>query len=135
MPHIVNDKDPGKERRLLCRAVVVAIRYFSHQKEHNTDSHDLIVFIILSLETVIKTVDRTVFAWEKRDYWMKADRFRLEWSWVELYSKELRIAYSSQNWRSIEEIIANIGKKLVGVKVSENNRIGTPWKGFKDHFK
>ena len=129
MSRIINNDGPGKERKLLTRAIVVAIRHLARQDEFNHETKDLLVFIILSLESVTKSVERSVYAWEKRDYWLKADRFRMDWSWAGDCSKSLRNAYKENNLVSITKTIAEIGRKLDNVKVSDRNRIGTPWKG------
>ncbi len=40
-------------------------------------------FIFAHLKAISNSVDQTALAWEKRDYWVKADTFRRQWSWVE----------------------------------------------------
>jgi len=135
MSRIVNNDSPGKKRKLLTRGIVVAIRQLSRQNEFNHETQDLLTFIILSLDSITKSVERSVYAWEKRDYWLKADRFRMDWSWAGDCSKSLRIAYKNDDLGSITKTIAEIGRKLDNVKVSDRNRIGTPWKGCSDLLK
>ena len=38
--------------------------------------------MVLALEEIAVSIDVSVQAWEKRDYWVKADRFRMEWEWA-----------------------------------------------------
>ena len=135
MSRIINNDSPGKKRKLLTRGIVVAIRQLARQNEFNHETQDLLTFIILSLESITKSVERSVYAWEKRDYWLKADRFRMDWSWTGDCSKSLRIAYKNSELGSITKTIAKIGRKLDNVKVSDRNRIGTPWKGCSDLLK
>ncbi|MFC2063636.1 hypothetical protein ACFLXB_00880 [Chloroflexota bacterium] len=129
MSRIINQDGPGKERKLLSRAIVIAIRKLAEQDEFNFETQDLLAFIILSLDSITKTVERTVYVWEKRDYWLKADRFRLDWSWSENCSIELKKAYKGKDIIGITTTIAKIGQKLSKVKVSDRNRMGAPWKG------
>ncbi len=35
----------------------------------------------LALEEINSNIDKSVEAWEKRGYWVKADKFRLDWEW------------------------------------------------------
>ena len=134
MSRFGNHHGPGKERKLLTRAIVVAIRQLARQNEIIHETKDLLSFIIMSLESISKSVERSVYAWEKRDYWLKADRFRLDWSWAGDCSKSLRTAYNNNDLVAITKIIAEISQKLNNVKVSNRNRIGTPWKGCSNLF-
>jgi hypothetical protein len=70
-----------------------------------------------------------VVAWEKSDYWVKADRFRMEWDWTSIMADKLRYALFEEDWGTVAGLSAEIGQKLVKTKISDKNRIGTPWKG------
>ena len=37
-------------------------------------------------------IDSSVAAWEKRGYWVKADRFRMEWAWAGSLAEKMRTA-------------------------------------------
>ena len=52
-------------------------------------SRDLAAFIAISLEKIFETVETSVVAWEKKGYWVKADRFRLEWEWSKNHERAL----------------------------------------------
>jgi hypothetical protein len=129
MTRIINIESAGKERTQLIRAIVAALRELARQNETGVEAADLVSFIILSLETISKSIDISVIAWEKRDYWVKADRFRMEWTWTSKISDKLKTALFEDDWGSIAALSAVIGQKLVKIKFSDKNRIGAPWKG------
>jgi len=129
MTRIINVESVGKERNQLIRAIVAAIRELARQNETGVEAHDLVSFIILSLESIAKSIEISVIAWEKRDYWVKADRFRLEWDWTGKIADKLRAALDEEDWGAIAESSVIIGQKLSKTKVSDKNRIGTPWNG------
>ena len=52
------------------------------QKEPDAHSYDLVAFIALALLEIDANIEKTVAPWEKRDYWVKADRFRMQWGWA-----------------------------------------------------
>jgi hypothetical protein len=130
MTRIIKVESAGKERNQLLKAIVAALRELARQKDTGDEAYDLVSFIILSLETISNSIDVSVKAWEKRDYWVKADRFRMEWSWTGVISDKLLIALENEDWGSIAEQSAFIGQKLRKIIVSDKNRIGSPWKGF-----
>jgi hypothetical protein len=46
------------------------------------ETKDMVAFIILALKEISSGIDQSVAAWEKRGYWVKADKYRLEWQWA-----------------------------------------------------
>jgi hypothetical protein len=129
MGRVINIDSVGKERMFLVRSVVAAIREFANHSEPNLEVRDLVSYIILSLDRIFNTIEASVAAWEKRDYWVKADRFRSEWAWTGTLSARMKTALCADDWGTVAQTIVSVGKKLNNVKVPVNNRIGSPWKG------
>ena len=126
---IINPDGIGKERKRLVRAIVISLRELNQQAEQNDLTRDLLAFIALCLTSIGEGIDVTVVPWEKRGYWVKADRFRLEWDWTEMLGKKLRSALEADDWSSIPEFIVKIGAKFSNVEVSIRHRLGKPWIG------
>lgn len=126
---VINTNGTGKERNTLTRGIVAALRELMKQKEPDAHSLDLVSFIGLSLMAIDENVEQSVKAWEKRDYWVKADRFRMEWNWAGQVGKDMLSALETNDWPKIAVSAAKIGQKLAAVKVTERSRIGTPWVG------
>ncbi len=103
MSRVINTNGTGKERNTFTRGIVAALRELMKQKEPDAHSYDLVAFIGLSLVAIDANVEQSVKAWEKRDYWVKADRFRMEWSWAGQLGKE--ILSSSGGWRLAKDCI------------------------------
>jgi hypothetical protein len=129
MSRIINTESAGKERAFLTKAIVAAIRELAKQNEPGTEARDIIAFLIFSLETIHKSIEISVAAWEKRDYWVKADRFRMEWAWTGSVSKKMRYALYDEDWGMVAGLSAEVAQKLGKIKVSDNNRLGKPWNG------
>lgn len=134
MSRVINPESAGKLRNNLTRAVVVAIRELMKQPEPNDTAHDLAAFIALALEEIAETIDVSVQAWEKRDYWVKADRFRMEWDWAGNLGREMRSALQAEDWGRIAITTAKIAQKLGKITIPQRHRIGTPWVGAYQKF-
>ncbi|HQC65019.1 MAG TPA: hypothetical protein PK459_07975, partial [Anaerolineaceae bacterium] len=76
-----------------------------------------------------ESVDASATAWEKRDYWVKADAFRMEWEWVLGSSERLKGTLLAKDWAQIASELIVVGQKLNKVQISPKNRIGEPWIG------
>ena len=83
MGRVIHLERAGKERNRLARQVLTAIRLLGQQEGIDERTRDLAAFVGLALEDLFATVDPTVEAWEKRGYWVKADRYRMEWRWTD----------------------------------------------------
>lgn len=129
MGRVIHIESAGKDRKKLTQAVVLAIRELTNQAEPNDLARDLAAFISLALGSIYETIDLSVAAWEKRGYWVKADRFRRDWAWTGRLSKEMGDAVLADDWPRVALVAVEIAQKLNSEKVARNNRIGTPWAG------
>lgn len=129
MGRVINIESAGKERNQLVRAIVVALRELATQSRPDLNTRDLLAFIALSLEAISNTIEPSVGAWEKRGYWVKADRFRMDWQWTHNAAEKLRRSLLAEDWGEIPSLMAEIGGRLSRVQVSPRHRLGTPWKG------
>ncbi len=116
-------------RTRLSKSIVLAMRKLMRQTQPDALSLDLAAFIVLALGQIIESVDQSVVAWEKRDYWLKADQFRREWAWAERSHQTLGKAVLAQDWPQIIPVVAGLSQPLSKVQVSENHRLGEPWHG------
>lgn len=129
MGRLINPESAGKERTRLTKAVVLTIRELAKQAGPGPAARDMAAFIALALQAIADTIDVTVLAWEKRDYWVKADRFRMEWVWAEVLGKKMRLAVFDEDWAQVAMLSAQIAGKLNKIEVGERHRLGTPWVG------
>ena len=129
MSRLINSESAGKDRTRLTKTVVIAIRELLKQKEPSDLSRDLIACILLSLDGIYETVDASVEAWEKRGYWLKADRFRMDWQWTKILADKMRPLVLAENYGELIPFMVQVLQALESVKVSENHRLGTPWTG------
>jgi len=113
----------------LKRAAALALREMMKEPEPNDRARDMAAFIALSLEAITETVDITVSAWEKRDYWVKADRFRRDWAWAEHKSQAGRAAVLHNDWGELAHLMPEIASQLQSTKIPKRNTIGHAWNG------
>ena len=135
MSRVINPESAGKERTRLTKAIVLTIRELARQTEPNDKTRDMAAFVALALRAIAEGIDVSVAAWEKRDYWVKADRFRMEWAWAGQMGEKMKKALLEEDWANVALLSAQIAQKLQKVKVSEKHRMGTPWVGAWERLK
>ena len=129
MSRVINPESAGKERPRLTKAIVLAVRELSKQSQVTQDTKDLAAFIALALQSISDGIEVSVIAWEKRDYWVKADKFRMEWMWAGQYAQKMKKAVLTDDWGTVVVVSIQIAQKFSKVAVSDNHRLGKPWVG------
>lgn len=129
MSRVIKTDSAGKDRALLVHGIFVAIQELARQNEINNRTRDLAAFIALSLEAVSETIDASVIAWEKRGYWVKADRFRLEWEWSGRLGGQMRQAVIDEDWTTVAKTAAQAAEKLKDIKPLKRQPKTEPWNG------
>jgi hypothetical protein len=135
LSRVIKIESVGKDRTQMIRAIVLALRELMRQTGTDQLTYDLAAFIALSLKEIYETIDISVSAWEKRGYWVKADRFRMEWTWTETLSQAMKQAILSDDWAGVARASAQVAEKLGDTKVPVRHKLGTPWTGAWDKLK
>jgi len=129
LSRLINPDSAGKDRTRLSKAIVLSIRELARQKDVTSETKDLAAFIALALQAIAAGIDASVIAWEKRDYWVKADRFRMDWMWTGQFAEKMKTAVLNDDWATIAMLMPQIAQKFSKIVVSENHRLGKPWVG------
>ncbi len=129
MSRVINPDSAGKQRTKLSKSIVLALRELARQTDTGNETRDLAAFIAVALEAISQGIDSSVAAWEKRGYWVKADKFRMDWAWAAPTAEKLRLAIAADDWASVAMLAAQVGQKLGKIQIAQNHRLGKPWQG------
>jgi len=129
LSRVINPDSVGKERTRLTKSIVLCIRELAKQSQVTPDAKDMASFIALALQAISEGIEVSVVAWEKRDYWVKADKFRMEWAWTGQLADKMKAAVLGDDWAAIAALMPQIALKLGKIEVSDNHRLGKPWSG------
>jgi len=129
LSRVIKLESAGKDRLQLTRSVVRAIQELMKQTEISDKTRDLTAFIAIALQAIAGTIDTSVEAWEKRGYWLKADRFRLEWEWAGRLGAKMMEATKKEDWGTVAITAANITEKLKSVEIPKRPPRTEPWEG------
>jgi hypothetical protein len=134
MSRVISTDSPGKARHQQRRNIAEALRRLSQKRQLDDESKDLAALIVLSMHEIANTVDRTIDAWEKRDYFMKAERFREQWRWLEPASDQLSAVIYEARWDELPAILARLMPHFADVTVKKLTRKPSLWRGAYDRF-
>ena len=134
MSRVISTQGPGKARNQHRRTIAEALRRLSQKPHLDDEAKDLSALIVFSLHGIEDTVDRTIAAWEKRDYWMKAERFNEQWRWLEPTADELSAVIYEGRWNQLPLVLAQLMSHFADVKVKQLTRKPAVWQGAYEKF-
>ena len=129
MSSIVKPESGSSLRNRLLKNIAGALRYGAQNAPERDELRDMVAFIILSLAQVQESLQATILAWEKRGYWLKADRFQRDWTWVRQSMDELQSALRQDDVESSLPILAELASNLGTIKPSKKAMGAQLWKG------
>lgn len=129
MSRIVSTEGPGKIRSQHRRTIAEALRRLSQKPRLDEEAQDLAALIVICLHRIADTIEQTTEAWEKRDYYLKADRFREEWRWVEPMADQLSAVIYEERWSQLPDVLVQLMPHFSDVKIAKLTRKPSLWKG------
>lgn len=135
MGNVVNTDSPSKRREKILRLISTMLEISDFGHDNAEENKDKMAFIYLSLNEIDKTITETVRPWEKRDFWLKADKFREEWNWVKAALAMIDEKLTKKKWEELEQEIVFIKSKLIGVEPMKRMSNSKFWTGAFDTYK
>ena len=111
------------------RTAAEVLRHLSQKKALDAETKDLAAFLVYCLRRIDEGIDESARAWEKRDYWIKAERFRHRWSWAGRSATELDALIRDEAWDQLPMALAALLPEFASVKVTRFTRAPSMWAG------
>jgi hypothetical protein len=134
MTRLIKTESGSTLRNKLLKTIAIMIREMGKQNSVDSSTKDMIALIILSLRKIVEINEGAIAAWEKRDYWLKADRFRLDWEWAQKTAYKLQDALLEENWMVIASVIPIIAGKCSKIKLNVKSSSLNIWFGAYDNL-
>jgi hypothetical protein len=129
LSRVITTDSVGKRRHQLRRTIAEALRRLASKRTFDEESQDLAALIAFSLRRLEEGVEQTTTAWEKRDYYLKADRFRLKWEWLDETAYALESALLLGQWDQVPQVLATLFPKFSDITVAKYTRSPDLWEG------
>jgi hypothetical protein len=129
MSRVINPDSAGKQRSALMRTGAEILRRLSQKGAIDDDVHDMVAHLVFVFHEIDEGIDVSATAWEKRDYWMKADDLRQRWAWSGRMADELQALVFAERWDDLPAMIVKLFPYFNDVKVTKMMRKETLWRG------
>ncbi len=105
------------------------MRHLSKKQAIDADAKDMAAQIVFNLKEINDSVETTVSAWEKRDYWMKAERFMRDWSWSKEAAYNVEDVIRHEAWDLLPGLLADLSLQVADIQIKKMTRNPLAWKG------
>jgi hypothetical protein len=129
MGRLINTDSTGTQRQRWRRTIAEALKRLMAKPDLDAESKDLAALIVLSLREIAAGVEQSATAWDKRHYYIKADRLRAEWEWADRLAERLARLIRVDDWLRIPVVLAEIAPRFADVDVVKLTRSAELWQG------
>lgn len=129
MSRIVHVDSPTKIRNRHMRSIAEMLRQLMQKPKMDTEARDMASMITLLLWEIADGVEQSARAWEKRDYWMKAERFMRDWKWTAEIAANLEDVIRNEAWDLVPELMAELYPNFTGIQIKTMTRKASLWQG------
>ncbi len=129
MSRVINIDSPSKRRNANQRTIAELLRRVTQKTTLDEDAKDMAATMVFCLQDISKGVEQTVTAWEKRDYWMKAERFLREWEWTGEMAANLEDVIRNDAWDLLPGLLADLFPRYADMQIKSMTRKPDVWRG------
>ncbi len=129
MSRVIATQGPGRERQHQRRTIAEMLRRLVQKPELDGEARDLAAVIVFCLRAIEDTVDRATEAWENRNYYLRADQFRLQWAWAGQTADQLADTLRGERWDELPLILAQLLPHFADIRVLRMTRSPSVWQG------
>ncbi len=88
--------------------------------------------IVLALIEINDGLVETMMVWEKRGYWMKAEKFHQQWSWTKEAAANLDDVIRYEAWDLLPDLLLDLFPHFADIQVAKYTRKEEAWHGKHD---
>jgi len=103
------------------------LRHLMFKRGVDDEVKDMTAALVYALRGIAESVEVTTDAWEKRDYYVKADRFRLEWEWVTPAAQRLTAIVREGRWEDLPRELAALAPRFADIRIAKMTRDPATW--------
>lgn len=134
MSRVINTNSPGKRRNHHMRTIAELLRRLGQKQGVDDEAKDMVATIVFALRDINATVIESVEAWEKRNYYKKADDFQEKWWWASRLLPQIEKAVREETWDELPTLMTKLFPYFADIEVNKMMRKDDTWNGAYDEL-
>ena len=129
MGRVVNPNSTGRERNHSMRTAAELLRHLSQKTDLDDEVKDMAAHLVFCLRDVEDGIEQSAEAWEKRDYWVKAEKLRQKWAWAGNGAARLEGVIRRGLWETLPTVMVSLVDHFSDIKITKLTRDASEWEG------
>ncbi|MSP12002.1 MAG: hypothetical protein EXR62_03475 [Chloroflexi bacterium] len=129
MGRVIAIEKTANTRNQLRRTIAETLNRLMAKRSLDDEVKDLAALIVFCLREILEGVDQSATAWEKRNYFLKADRFRMEWEWAAKAAADLERVVREERWQDLPPMLARLAPRFTDITINKLMRSSETWEG------
>ena len=129
MSRVINVNNPTKIRNQHRRTIAEILRRLSQKPEMDLEAKDMAAMLVYLLREINSGVHQSIEAWEKRGYWMKAERFLRQWEWTAESAANIEDVLRNNAWDLLPNLLAELFGQFADIQIKSMTRKSSAWRG------
>jgi hypothetical protein len=129
MGRVINPDTAGKRRNQLMRMSAEILRLMGQKGTIDDESKDMLATLVFNFREMDEGIEQSAQAWEKRDYWNKAEDLRRRWHWVGYMAGQLSSVVLEDKWDTLPQIMVKLLPHFADIKITKVRVKQTEWFG------
>lgn len=129
MGRVINTDSTGKRRNQIMRSAAEILRRLSQKNDVDDSVKDMVSMLVYLFRELDEGIEQSAAAWEKRDYWLKADEFRQRWGWAGAMADEIDALVRADEWQNLPQIMIKLLPYFNDIKITKLTRKESLWEG------
>ena len=134
MSRIIHTESPAQLRNRHRRSIAEMLRRLSQKQDIDAEAKDMAAMIALLLREIYESVEKSARAWEKRDYWMKAERLLRDWEWTAELAANMDDVLRHDAFDLLPELMADLLPRFADIQLKKMMRKPDLWRGAYDRL-
>lgn len=129
MGRVINTEGAGQQRTYHMRTGAELLCHLSQKETLDSEARDMLATLVFSFRAIEEGIEQSASAWEKRDYYLKADELRRRWDWSGRAESDLEAVLIQERWNDVPAVMASLFPHLSEVTVTKFMRKEKDWAG------
>jgi hypothetical protein len=129
MGRVIKTDSSGKRRNQLMRTGAEILRRLSQKQQLDDEARDMAAALVFAFREIEEGIDASAAAWEKRDYWMKAEELRRRWGWPGHAADQIQNIIYNDAWHDLPPLIVKLLPNFNDIKITKMTRSESDWEG------
>ena len=129
MSRVIRVENPTTRRNRNRRTIAELLRRLMQKPQIDREAKDMAATIVFALRDISEGVEQSAQAWEKRDYWLKAERFLRQWEWTKEAAANVEDVIRNDALDLLPELLAGVLPQFSDIEIKAMTRKPSEWQG------